>query len=246
MYLFGFSIDNISLLGLTLAVGLVVDDAIVMLENIVRHVEEDGMTPFEAALKGQREIGFTIISITVSLVAVFIPVLLMGGVIGRIFNEFAMVVTISIVASALRLADADADAGARALPAEGHGARPGATKNLFERGFDRVLAGYRVLLDLCLRFRFMMFLVFLATVGCTGLACSRDPEGLLPDRGHRPAAGHDRGPPGHLLRRRWSTCSARSRMSCDARPTSRMWSSSVGSHTASARQRMNPGRFSSS
>src|SRR6185436_5006309 len=100
MYLLGFSIDNISLLGLTLAVGLVVDDAIVMLENIVRHMDEDGLPPFEAALKGSREIGFTIMSITLSLVAVFIPVLLMGGVIGRIFNEFALVVTMAIVASA--------------------------------------------------------------------------------------------------------------------------------------------------
>ena len=100
MYLLDFSIDNISLLGLTLAVGLVVDDAIVMLENIVRHMEEEGLGAFEAALKGSREIGFTIISITVSLVAVFIPVLLMGGVVGRIFNEFAVVVTVAIVASA--------------------------------------------------------------------------------------------------------------------------------------------------
>ena len=99
MYLLDFSIDNISLLGLTLAVGLVVDDAIVMLENIVRHIEE-GMQPFEAALKGSREIGFTIISITVSLVAVFIPVLLMGGVVGRVFHEFAVVVTMAIAASA--------------------------------------------------------------------------------------------------------------------------------------------------
>src|SRR4051794_12044488 len=99
MYLFGFSIDNISLMALTLSVGLVVDDAIVMLENIVRHTEEDGETPFEAALKGSREIGFTIIAISVSLIAVFIPVLLMGGVIGKIFNEFAIVVTVSIVAS---------------------------------------------------------------------------------------------------------------------------------------------------
>ncbi len=99
MYLFGFSIDNISLMGLTLAVGLVVDDAIVMLENIFRHMEEDGLGAFEAALKGAREIGFTIISISISLVAVFIPVLLMGGVIGRIFNEFAVVVTVAILAS---------------------------------------------------------------------------------------------------------------------------------------------------
>ncbi|TJW63578.1 MAG: acriflavine resistance protein B, partial [Mesorhizobium sp.] len=82
MFLFGFSIDNISLMGLTLAVGLVVDDAIVMLENIFRHMEEEGLSAFDAALKGAREIGFTIISISISLVAVFIPVLLMGGVIG--------------------------------------------------------------------------------------------------------------------------------------------------------------------
>ncbi len=100
MYLLDFSINNISLLGLTLAVGLVVDDAIVMLENIYRHMEEDGLGPFEAALKGSREIGFTIISITISLVAVFIPVLLMGGIIGRIFNEFAVVVAVAIFASA--------------------------------------------------------------------------------------------------------------------------------------------------
>ncbi|MET0278199.1 MAG: efflux RND transporter permease subunit [Pseudorhodoplanes sp.] len=100
MYLLNFSIDNISLLGLTLAVGLVVDDAIVMFENIYRHMEEEGLGAFEAAIKGSREIGFTIISITVSLVAVFIPVLLMGGIVGRIFNEFAIVVTVALAVSA--------------------------------------------------------------------------------------------------------------------------------------------------
>ena len=99
MQLLGYSIDNISLLALTLSVGLVVDDAIVMLENIVRHIDE-GMPPLQAALKGSGEIGFTIVSITVSLVAVFIPVLLMGGVVGRVFHEFAIVVTIAIAASA--------------------------------------------------------------------------------------------------------------------------------------------------
>ncbi len=99
MYLLGMSIDNISLMGLTLAVGLVIDDAIVMLENIVRHMEEDGLPAFDAAIKGAREIGFTIVSISISLVAVFIPVLLMGGVVGRIFNEFAVVVTVAILAS---------------------------------------------------------------------------------------------------------------------------------------------------
>ena len=89
MYLFGYSIDNISLLAITFSVGFVVDDAIVMLENIIRHIEA-GMKPFEAALKGSREIGFTIVSITLSLVAVFIPVLLMSGVVGRVFREFAV------------------------------------------------------------------------------------------------------------------------------------------------------------
>src|SRR6185312_3118779 len=98
MYAFGFSINNMTLLALTLSVGFVVDDAIVMLENIVRHIE-GGMRPFEAALKGSREIGFTIVSITFSLIAVFIPVLLMGGMVGRVFREFAVSVSVAIIVS---------------------------------------------------------------------------------------------------------------------------------------------------
>src|SRR5262245_61702375 len=98
MYAFGFSVNNMTLLALTLSVGFVVDDAIVMLENIVRHIE-GGMRPFEAALKGSREIGFTIISITFSLIAVFIPVLLMGGMVGRIFREFAVTIAVAIIIS---------------------------------------------------------------------------------------------------------------------------------------------------
>src|SRR6202142_1617298 len=98
MYAFGFSINNMTLLALTLSVGFVVDDAIVMLENIVRHVE-GGMRPFEAALKGSREIGFTIVSITFSLIAVFIPVLLMGGMVGRVFREFAVTIAVAIILS---------------------------------------------------------------------------------------------------------------------------------------------------
>ena len=93
-----FSINNMTLLALTLSVGFVVDDAIVMLENIVRHIER-GMRPFEAALKGAREIGFTIISITFSLIAVFIPVLLMGGIVGRVFREFAVTIAVAILVS---------------------------------------------------------------------------------------------------------------------------------------------------
>ena len=92
MYALGYGIDNVTLLGLTIAVGLVVDDAIVVLEAIVRHIEE-GMAPIPAAIRGSKEIGFTVLSITLSLVAVFLPILLMGGVVGRVFNAFAATVT---------------------------------------------------------------------------------------------------------------------------------------------------------
>src|SRR5206468_3832474 len=88
MYLLNYSIDNLSLMALTIATGFVVDDAIVVIENITRHIEE-GMQPLEAALKGAQEIGFTVISISVSLISVFIPILLMGGIVGRLFREFA-------------------------------------------------------------------------------------------------------------------------------------------------------------
>ena len=99
MYLLGYSVDNLSLMALTISVGFVVDDAIVMLENIYRYVE-DGMDAMEAALKGAAEIGFTIVSIGFSLVAVFIPLLLMGGIVGRLFREFAMTISIAVLLSA--------------------------------------------------------------------------------------------------------------------------------------------------
>ena len=98
MYLLGFSLDNLSLMALTIAVGFVVDDAIVVVENIYRHIE-DGMPADGSALKGAREIGFTVLSISISLVAVFIPLLLMGGIIGRLFREFAITVTAAIAVS---------------------------------------------------------------------------------------------------------------------------------------------------
>jgi HAE1 family hydrophobic/amphiphilic exporter-1 len=164
MYLLGLSIDNISLLGLTLAVGLVVDDAIVMLENIVRHIDE-GMAPMEAALKGSSEIGFTIISITVSLVAVFLPVLLMGGVVGKLLNEFAVVVSIAIVASAIISLTLTPMLSAR-LPAKTEtGAR---RPPLTERLFAGLLGGYRTALDFCLRLRPAILAVFLLTIVATG------------------------------------------------------------------------------
>jgi len=175
MYMLGFSIDNISLLGLTLSVGLVVDDAIVMLENIVRHIEE-GHPPFEAALLGSREIGFTILSITVSLVAVFIPVLFMGGVVGRIFNEFAVVVTIAIVASALVSLTLTPMLCSR-LPMEHGEHRPG----LFDRAFERLTGGYRWLLDLCLRWKLAVFALFLGTLVLTVHLFGVVPKGFFPE-----------------------------------------------------------------
>ena len=99
MYIVGYSLDNVSLMALTIAVGFVVDDAIVMIENIVRYIEQ-GEAPFAAAIKGAGQIGFTIVSITFSLIAVFIPLLFMGGIIGRLFREFAVTVSVAVVASA--------------------------------------------------------------------------------------------------------------------------------------------------
>ena len=98
MYLFGYSLDNLSLMALTIATGFVVDDAIVVMENITRHVEA-GMNPFDAALKGAKEIGFTVFSISMSLIAVFIPILMMGGIVGRLFREFAVTLSTAIVVS---------------------------------------------------------------------------------------------------------------------------------------------------
>jgi len=160
MYVLGYSIDNISLLGLTLSVGLVVDDAIVMLENIMRHVE-DGMKPMQAALQGASEVSSTIISMSVSLIAVFIPILLMGGVVGRLFNEFGMVVALAIVASAVVSLTVTPMLGSRLSGAEHH---PGLMVRIFDAGFSRTLKGYDRAVGWCLRNRGIIMLVFLASV----------------------------------------------------------------------------------
>jgi HAE1 family hydrophobic/amphiphilic exporter-1 len=181
MYLFGFSIDNISLLALTLSVGLVVDDAIVMLENITRHMEEEGKGAFQAALDGSREIGLTIVSITLSLVAVFIPVLLMGGVIGRIFNEFAVVVTASIAASAFVSLTLTPMLCALLLgPAHRLQEPQGRVGQTLERGFDAVLAGYDRLLRISLRHQFAVLMLFFATLAGTVWLFIIIPKGFFP------------------------------------------------------------------
>ena len=143
MYAFGFSINNITLLALTLSVGFVVDDAIVMLENIMRHIE-NGMRPFEAALKGAREIGFTIISITVSLIAVFIPVLFMGGVVGRVFREFAVTMTVAIMISAFVSLTLTPMLCARLLRAHKEGGRQNIVFRLFEAHVPELAARLRM------------------------------------------------------------------------------------------------------
>ena len=177
MYVCGFSLDNLSLMGLTIAVGFVVDDAIVMLENIVRHVE-DGMTPMEAALKGAGEIGFTIVSISFSLIAVFIPLLLMGGIVGRLFREFAIVVSITIVISAIVSLTLTPMMASRFLTAEAH--HHGRLYNAVERMFDGMLGFYERTLDVALRFRFITLMVFFATLGVTAVLYTYIPKGFFP------------------------------------------------------------------
>ena len=166
MYLAGFSIDNLSLMGLSIAVGFVVDDAIVMLENIQRHVEE-GLRPVQAALKGAGEIGFTIISISLSLVAVFIPLLLMGGIVGRIFREFAITVTMTIAVSAFVALTLTPVMAARFLK-DKSSVRHGRLYMASERVFELMLAGYRRSLDSAIRHRRITLAIFLATVALSG------------------------------------------------------------------------------
>ncbi len=179
MYAFGFSINNMTLLALTLSVGFVVDDAIVMLENIVRHIE-GGMRPFEAALKGSREIGFTIVSITFSLIAVFIPVLLMGGMVGRVFREFAVTIAVAIITSGFVSLTLTPMLCARVL--KGH---TGEEKEFFLlRWFEAMFEGwrrsYQWSLDWVLRYKSIMLLVTIATMVGTVWLYVIVPKGFFP------------------------------------------------------------------
>jgi HAE1 family hydrophobic/amphiphilic exporter-1 len=179
MYAFGFSINNMTLLALTLSVGFVVDDAIVMLENIVRHIE-GGMRPFEAALKGSREIGFTIISITFSLIAVFIPVLLMGGMVGRVFREFAVTITVTILLSGFVSLTLTPMLCARVLKSHHGGERQNIVLRIFEAMFNAWLRGYQVTLDLCLKYRPIVLLVMIGTLVGTIYLYVTIPKGFFP------------------------------------------------------------------
>ncbi len=179
MYFFGFSIDNISLLALTLSVGFVVDDAIVMLENIVRHIEL-GETPMAAALKGSREIGFTILSMTISLVAVFIPVLFMGGVLGRLLYEFAVTISAAILVSGFVSLTLTPMLCSRFLKPINHAAKHG----IFYRATERVLQAsvglYERTLRISLHHRRLTLLVAVSMVGLTLWLLELVPKGFIP------------------------------------------------------------------
>jgi HAE1 family hydrophobic/amphiphilic exporter-1 len=178
IYLLGYSLDNISLMALTLAVGFVVDDAIVMLENIIRHVEM-GERPFEAALKGSSEIGFTILSMTLSLVAVFIPVLFMGGIVGRLFREFAVTIGVAILFSGFVSLTLTPMLCSRFL--KPHGAtRHNRLFMASEWVFQLILKFYAITLKPVLRFRFITMLVLMATLVATVHFYKIIPKGFIP------------------------------------------------------------------
>lgn len=178
MSLFSFNLDNLSLMALTLSVGFVVDDAIVMLENIVRHVEA-GESVFEAALKGSREIGFTILSITVSLAAVFIPILFMGGVIGRLLHEFAVTIMFAIFVSGIVSVTLTPMLCARVLKAHEEVRVPRWLRKT-DAVFDAIQAAYKRSLDWSLRHRRLVLASFFASLGLSYLLFAVMPQSFLP------------------------------------------------------------------
>ncbi len=178
MYLFGFSLNNLSLMALTIATGFVVDDAIVVIENISRYIEE-GDTPLRAALRGSEQIGFTIISLTVSLIAVLIPLLFMGDVVGRLFREFAITLSVTILISAVVSLTLVPMACAKLLKPETE-SRENAFQRYSREGFDRIIAGYGHMLNWVLDRQTLVLLVALATFGLTALLYVLIPKGFFP------------------------------------------------------------------
>ena len=198
MYLMNFSIDNISLMALTLSVGFVVDDAIVMLENIVRHMEH-GEGVMEAALKGSKEIGFTILSMTLSLVAVFIPVLFMGGIMGRLLHEFAVTISMAILISGFVSLTLTPMLCSRFLRPPGT-ERHGRLYLFMERFFDGMLHGYERTLQKVLRYPPHHHGGHDCSHRCDGLPVYQNADGIPADGRHRPDLRHNRGGPGDFLR----------------------------------------------
>ena len=241
MWAVGYSLDNLSLMAFTIAVGFVVDDAIVMLENITRHIEE-GERPFEAALKGSAEIGFTIISMSASLIAVLIPLLMMSGLIGRLFREFSVTIAMTIAVSAfvsLTLSPMMASRFLKSRDEERHGR----LYKLSERGFT----ASRERLRARARFRPAPSLRHAHDVrgyrDRDGLFVRRDSEGLLPATGHRHSLRDDRGGAGHLVSRN-VPAAGRGRKDRPGRPRGRR-RSGWGSAPASAARGRTRGACSS-
>src|SRR6202521_4003634 len=177
MYLFDFSLDNLSLMALTIAIGFVVDDAIVEVENVYRHIE-GGAPPFEAALTGSDEIRFTVLSISVSLMVVFIPLLLMGGIIGRLFREFAVTVMAAVAASAFVSLTLAPMLCSRFL--HRHPPEHGRLYRTIEAGFDAMLAFYRRTLGIALRHQAITLAIFFATLALTIVLAFQIPKGFFP------------------------------------------------------------------
>ncbi|MDB5395164.1 MAG: acriflavin resistance protein [Rhodospirillales bacterium] len=179
MYLFGYSLDNLSLMALTIAVGFVVDDAIVMIENIVRFIEQ-GDSAYEAAVKGARQIGFTILSITVSLIAVFIPLLLMGGIVGRLFHEFAVTISMAVIISAFVSLTLTPTMCARFLSQ--HEEHHGKFYTTLERFFEWLVDSYARLLRIVLRHQPLTLAVFFMTLALTVVLFAIMPKGFFPQQ----------------------------------------------------------------
>src|SRR5262249_45517151 len=179
MWFCGFSLDNLSLMALTIGTGFVVDDAIVMIENIVRHME-NGENAFSAALRGASEIGFTVISLTLSLIAVFIPLLFMTGIVGRMFREFALTLTIAVITSAVvSLTLTPMMCGRLLRPHSGEGQR-GGIRHVFNRAVDRSVELYRRTLEWVLRHETLTLGVTVATLVATVWLYIIIPKGFLP------------------------------------------------------------------
>jgi multidrug efflux pump len=179
MYLCGYSLDNLSLMALTISTGFVVDDAIVVLENITRHIE-DGMKPFQAAMQGAQEIGFTVMSMSISLIAVFIPILLMGGIVGRLFREFAVTLSVAIAVSLAVSLSTTPMMSARFLRHDD--GKHGRVYRFAENAFDRLVRAYGVCLGWVLRHQFVTLMIFIATVAVNVELFKEIPKGFFPQQ----------------------------------------------------------------
>src|SRR5258706_3140968 len=180
MYLAGFSINNLSLMALTVATGFVVDDAIVVLENTTRHIEE-GVPPYQAALRGAREVGFTVLSMSVSLIAVFIPILLMGGIVGRLFREFSITLSVAVLVSLVVSLTTTPMMCARLLR-KAEPREKGKLSRYAEQGFETILKGYRTSLAWSLRHAPIVVLILLATIALNFVLYAKIQKGFFPQQ----------------------------------------------------------------